>query len=122
DVEVVIRKQNLRWASGMLFMHFDEGVKAALSARLREIPIEIILPENARITFVGEYKRVCQQLVVDNRTVAYNIVILDERDRLGRTIPHQNIARSEITDTETVGIAQLLQTPAQRKIKCADRI
>jgi hypothetical protein len=50
DVEVVIRKQNLCWASRILLMHFDEGVNAALSARLREIPIEIILPENARIT------------------------------------------------------------------------
>jgi hypothetical protein len=50
DVEVVIGKQNLCWAGGVLFVNFDQRVDGALVIRLSEIPIEIILPENARIT------------------------------------------------------------------------
>jgi hypothetical protein len=39
-----------------------------------------------------------QQLVIDNGTVANNVVVLDERDSLGRTIPYQHVVPSQITE------------------------
>ena len=49
-----------------------------LIIRLGQVPVEVILPEDAGITFVSEDERVRQQLVVDDRTVADHVVILDE--------------------------------------------
>ena len=71
---------------------------------------------------MSEDERVRQQLVVDDRTVADHVVILDESDRLFGATPHQNSAFGESSQTESIAVAQIAQTPAQRKIKCADRI
>ena len=68
DVEVVIREQDLRRAGGVLFVNFHKRVNAALIIRLRQVPVEVILPKDARITFVSEDERVRQQLVVDDRS------------------------------------------------------
>jgi hypothetical protein len=54
DVEVVVYKQDLRWTGRILFVNFDERVDAALIVRLGEVPVEIILPENTRIAFMGK--------------------------------------------------------------------
>jgi len=57
DVQVVICEQNLRRANGILFVDFSECVDAAMVIRLGEVPVEVILPENAWITFGGEDER-----------------------------------------------------------------
>jgi hypothetical protein len=69
-------------------MNFDERVDAALIVWLGEIPVEVILPEDARITFVREDEGVRQQLVVNDRIVTNHIVVLYEGDSLRRSIPH----------------------------------
>jgi hypothetical protein len=122
EIQIVTHKQNLRWAGSILFVNFDQRVGAALSIRLSEVPVEVILPKDARITFVSEDERVRKELVVDDRTVADHVVILDEgHGGLGAT-PRQDSAFGQSSQTESVTVAQVAQTPAQRKIKCADRI
>ena len=60
DVEIVIDEKHLRLSGGILFVDLDERVDAALITRLRQVPVEIILPKDARITFVREDERVRQ--------------------------------------------------------------
>jgi hypothetical protein len=69
-------------------MNFDERVDAALIVRLGQISVEVILPEDAGITFVREDEGVRQQLVVNDRGVTYHVVVLYEGDSLRRSIPH----------------------------------
>ena len=88
DVEVVIREQDLCWAGGVLFVNFHKCVDAAPIIRLGEIPVKVVLPKDARITFMREDDRVRQQLVVDNRTVADHVVIFDESHGGLGPIPH----------------------------------
>jgi hypothetical protein len=77
EVEVVVHEKHLCWASSVLFMNFDERVDAALIVWLGKVPVEVILPKNARITFVCEDEGVCQELVVNDCTVAHDIMVLD---------------------------------------------
>ena len=122
DVEIVIDEQNLRRSAGVLFVHFDERVNAALIIGLSKVPVEVILPEDAWVTFVSQDKGVGKELVVDNRAVADNIVVLDKCDGLCWPVPHQHARFSEGAEAEAIAIAQIAQTPSQREIKGADRI
>src|SRR5205823_2946294 len=122
DVEIVVHKENLRRASSIFFVNFDERVNAALIVRLGEVPVKIILPENTWITLMRKDECVRQELVVNNGTVAHDVVILDEGHSLAGPVPHQNPGLRELTQTESVAVAQIAQAPAQRKIKCADWI
>ena len=88
DVKVVIHIEDLCWPSSILFVNLDEPIDTTLIVRLRQVPIEVILPEHTGITFVREDEGVCQQFVVNDWTVANHIVVLDESHRLRRTIPH----------------------------------
>ena len=92
DVEIVIHEEHFRRADGVLFVNFHKRVDAALIFRLRQVPIEVILPEDTRITFMSEDERVRQQLIVNDRSVAHDVVVLDESDSLLWAIPHQNSA------------------------------
>jgi hypothetical protein len=87
-VEVVIHEENLCWSGGVLFMNSHERIDAVSIIRPGEAPVEVILPENAGIAFVGENKRVRQQLVVNDGSIAHGVVVLDERDRLSGPVPH----------------------------------
>jgi hypothetical protein len=69
DIEIVVHEEHLRRTGGILFVNFDERVDAALIVRLCEIPVEVILPEDTGITFEREDKGICQDLVVDDKTV-----------------------------------------------------
>ena len=122
DVQVVIDEKHLRRAGGILFMDFDERVDAASIVRLGEIPVEIILPENTRITFVRQNEGIGERLVVNDGTVTHDIVVLDEGHSLCWAVPSQHSRLGKIAETESVTVAQVPQTPAQRKIKCTDRI
>src|SRR5204863_4703989 len=90
--------------------------------RLGKVPVEVILPEDARVTFVREDESVRQQFVIDDRTVAHDVVVLHKGDGLGRTIPREHSALGEAAETESVTVAQIAQTPAEREVKRADGI
>src|SRR5206468_6694714 len=107
DVEIVIHKQDFCWAGGVFFVNLHKRSDAVLLIRLRQVPVEIILPKDARITFVREDKRVRQQLVVDDWSVAHNVMVLDERDSLFRATPRQNSAFHESSQTEPIAVAQV---------------
>ena len=76
-------------------MNFHQRLDAVLRIRLCKIPVEIILPKDARITFVREDERIRQELVIDDRTIADNVVILHERDSLFGPAPHQDSGGSQ---------------------------
>ena len=88
DVEIIVDEEYLGRAGSILFVNFYERVDAALIVRLGEVPIEVILPEHTWVTFMRKDEGVSQELVIDDRTVAHDIVVLDKRDRLLRAIPH----------------------------------
>src|SRR6185369_6633807 len=106
----------------MLFVNFHHRLDAVLRIRLCKIPVEIILPKDARITFVREDERIRQELVIDDRTIADNVVILHERDSLFGPAPHQDSGGSQSSHAGSVAVAQIAETPAQRKIKRAYRV
>ena len=122
DVEVMINEQDLRRSDGVLFVHFDERINAVGVIGLSKVPIKVILPEDAWITFVSQDKGVGKELVVDNRAIADNIVVLYKCNGGCRPVPHQHARFSEGAQAEAKAIAQIAQTPSQRKIKGADWI
>src|SRR5207247_1819371 len=122
DVEIVVDEEYLCRAGSILLVNFDERVNAAFIVRLGKAPVEVILPEDARVTFVREDESVRQQFVIDDGTVTHDVVVLHKGDGLGRTIPRERSALGEVAETETVAIAQIAQTPAEREVKCANRI
>ena len=122
DIEIVVYEKDLRRAACILLVNLDERIDTALIVRLGKIPVEVILPEDARITFVRKDKGVSEQLVINDRTVTHHVVVLDESDSLRGTVPHQDSAFCEIAETESIAVAQVTQTPAQREIKRTDRI
>src|SRR4029077_19631159 len=107
DVEIVIREEDLRRAGGVLFVNLHKRIDATLIIRLRHVPVEVILPEHARITFVGEDKRVRQQLVVDDWSVTHDVVVLDESNSLFGATPDQNSAFDESSQTESIAVAKV---------------
>src|SRR6266536_2725219 len=56
--EIVVDEEDLRRTGGIFFVNFDERVDPASIVGLGEIPVEVILPEDTRITFVREDERV----------------------------------------------------------------
>ena len=88
DVEVVIREQDLRWAGCVLFMNFNKRVNAVSIVRLGQVPVEVILPEDARIAFVRKDEGVRKHLVVNDWGVAHDVVVLDESDSPLGPPPH----------------------------------
>jgi hypothetical protein len=111
DVKVVIYEKDLRRTASVLFVNFDEGVDAARVVWLSEVPVEVILPEETRITFVRQNESVRQQLVVDDGTITYHIVVLDEADSLLRTVPHQDSVVCDASEAESITIAKVAETP-----------
>jgi hypothetical protein len=122
DIEIVVYEKHLRRATCILLVNLDERVDTALIIGLGEIPVEVILPEDTRITFVREYKGIGEQLVVNDWTVTHHIVVLDEGDSLLGAVPYQDSAFCEVAEAESVAVAQVTQTPAQWEIKRTDRI
>src|SRR2546430_13519827 len=50
---------------------------------------------------------------------SHDVVVLHEGHSLAWPVPYQDSRLGEITETESVAVAQIAQSPAQRKIKCA---
>src|SRR5581483_674196 len=107
DVEIVVHEKDLSRAAGILLVNFDESINPALIVGLRQVPVEVVLPEYTRIAFVRENESVCQQLVIDDGTVTHDVVIFHERDSLFRTIDDEHSLFSKIPKTESVAVAQV---------------
>jgi hypothetical protein len=60
NVGVLVYEKHLCRATSILFVNFNERVDAALVLWLHEVLVEVILPENTRITFVCKDEGVCQ--------------------------------------------------------------
>src|SRR5205809_6441078 len=59
---------------------------------------------------------------MDDRTFAYDVVVFHKGDGRVRTIPREYSALGEVAETESVTVAQVAQTPAERVVKRADGI
>ncbi len=93
------------------------------SAFLRKVPVEIILPEHARVSLVGENERVGEHLVVDDRIRARNIMVLDESDGLCRPVVQEcPLLLFKVTQAESAVVAQVAQTITEREVKGGNRI
>jgi hypothetical protein len=64
-IEILVDEKHLRRATGILLVNLDERVDTALIVGLGEIPVEVILPEHTRITFVRKYKGISEKLVIN---------------------------------------------------------
>ena len=58
DVKIIIHGEHFCRAGSVLFVDFDERIDSVLISRLGQVPVKVILPEDAWITFVREDERV----------------------------------------------------------------
>src|SRR5262249_52166512 len=85
--------------------------------------VEVVLPEDARISFTGEDDGVRQHLVIDYGVagVADRVVIVDERyRRRGKTL--NDCAAAQVSNVKAILVTQTLKLVVQGKVESGGRI
>ena len=124
DVEIVVRVEHRRCAACIVFVGPDKGRYAGGLPVPAQTEGIIVLPEHAGIAFMGQDDGVGEELVVHDprRVSAAEVVVVHEGHCLEGTVFHEHACLREPAQAEAVGVAQLLQAVAERKVEGADAV
>ena len=104
------------FAACVFVVRRDQRINPMRRFGARQLAVEVVPPEHARITITGQDERVGHHLVVDD-LVAAHVVVLHEGHRIERPGRNHGAAVGQVHQAVAGGVTHVLQLVAQGEVE-----